>query len=99
MNKDMDKNKTSKKALKSLIEDSTREALSHLELPEATKKVKKLISRHAKKLAAAYTDILRREDKKKKKVEKFIDEAVKGGRAIAKNKKSRNNKVAAHVTV
>jgi hypothetical protein len=86
----MEKNKkTSKKALRSLIEDSTREALSHLELPEATKKVKKLIAKNAKKLAEAYTNILKREEKKKKKVEKFIDEAVKGGRKNAKNKNTK----------
>ncbi|MBT1688719.1 hypothetical protein [Dawidia soli] len=92
----MEKNKKSKKALKSLIEDSTREALSRLELPEATKKVKKLIDRNAKKLAEAYADILKREDKRKKKVEKFIDEAVKGGR---KNTKTNKNTKAGHVTV
>lgn len=92
----MEKNKkTSKKALRSLIEDSTREALGHLELPEATKKVKKLIAKNAKKLAEAYADILKREEKKKKKVEKFIDEAVKGGRKSTKNK----NTKAGHVTV
>jgi hypothetical protein len=61
----MEKNKkTSKKALRSLIEDSTREALSHLELPEATKKVQKLISKNAKKLAEAYAGILKRRSKK-----------------------------------
>jgi hypothetical protein len=92
----MEKNKTSKKALRSLIEDSTQEALSRLELPEATKKVKKLIGRSAKKLAEAYAEILKREEKKKKKVEKFIDEAVKGGRkSTKKNKKTK----AEHVTV
>ena len=84
----MEKNKTSKKALKGLIEDSTKEALSRLELPEATKKIKKLIARNAKKLAAAYADILKREEKKKKKVEKFIDEAVKGGRKHVKRNKN-----------
>ena len=92
----MEKNKTSKKALRSLIEDSTQEALKRLELPEATKKVKKLISRNAKTLAAAYANILKREERKKKKVEKFIDEAVKGGR---KNTKKNKNTKAEHVTV
>jgi hypothetical protein len=92
----MEKNKTSKKALRSLIEDSMQEALSRLELPEATKKVKKLIGGSARKLAEAYAGILKREEKKKKKVEKFIDEAVKGGR---KNTKKNKNTKAEHVTV
>jgi hypothetical protein len=92
----MEKSKQSKKALRGLIEDSTREALSRLELPEATKKMNKLISRNAKKLAEAYAGILKRQDKKKKKIEKFIDEAVKGGR---KNTKKNKNTKAGHVTV
>ncbi|HEY9048970.1 MAG TPA: hypothetical protein VIN08_23885 [Ohtaekwangia sp.] len=83
----MEKTKTSKKALQSLINDSMREAISHLELPEASKRVKKLLNRNSKKLAEVYTDILKREQKRKKKAEKFMEDAVKG-----KGKKSKKNK-------
>ena len=80
----MEKTKKSKKALKSLINDSMREAISSLELPKAGKKVKKLLSRNSKKLATIYADILKREQKKQKKAEKFMEDSVKG-----KGKKNR----------
>ena len=83
----MDKTKTSKKALQGLINDSLREAISSLELPEASKKVKKLLHRNSKKLASVYADILKREEKKKKKAEKGIDNNVK-----TKGKRSKKEK-------
>lgn len=73
----MEKTKTSKKALRSLINDSMQEVLSNLELPTPSKKVKKLMNRNAKKIASIYADILKREDKKKKKAEKFAEDKVK----------------------
>jgi hypothetical protein len=72
----MEKNKKSKKALRGLINDSMREAISSLELPEPTKKVKKLLQRNSKKLASIFADVLKREEKKKRKAEKFIEDAV-----------------------
>lgn len=66
----MEKPKTNKKALKSLINDSMRDAIGRLELPEPSKKVEKLLYRNAKKLASAYADILKREEKKKRKASK-----------------------------
>lgn len=74
----MDKNKTSKKALRGLINDSMRGAIEGLELPQPSKKVKKLLSRNSKKLADIFTDMLKREEKKKKKAEKFMEDSVKG---------------------
>jgi len=74
----MENNKTSKKALKGLINDSMRGAIEGLELPKPSKKVKKLLSRNSKKLAEVFADMLKREEKKKKKAEKFMEGAVKG---------------------
>jgi hypothetical protein len=83
----MEKIKTSKKALRSLINDSMRSAIGHLELPEPSKKVKKLLHRNAKKLASVYAEMLKREQRKKMKAEKFMEAAVKG--KSGKGKKSK----------
>ena len=85
----MEKLKTSKKALKGLISDSMRDAIGRLELPEPTKKVRKLLDRNAKKLASVYAHILKREDKKKKKAEKAVTAKV------SKPKKTKNLKIEA----
>jgi hypothetical protein len=90
----MEKTKKSKKALQGLINDSVKDAIGHLELPEASKKVKKLISRHSKKLAAVYADILKREEKKKKKAEKFMSDAVEGKTKVKKTKKPKDKAAA-----
>lgn len=82
----MEKTKPSKKALKGLISDSMRDAIGHLELPEPSKKVKKLLNRNAKKLAALYAHAIKRENKKKKHAEKFMEDAVRSGK---KHKKER----------
>lgn len=84
--------KTSKKALRSHINDALQEALNTLELPKASKKARKLLQRNAKKLAAMYLNNMKREEKKKKKAEKFMEDAVKGG----KKKKSKGVKLAKH---
>jgi hypothetical protein len=81
----MEKTKTSKKALRSLIEDSMKEAIGTLELPKPTKKVNKLLQRNSKKLASLFADMIRREIKKKKK-------AVKS----KKDKKQKEVKLAKH---
>lgn len=91
----MEKTKTSKKALQGLINDSMKNAITHLELPEASKKVKKLLSRHSKKLASVYADILKREEKKKKKAEKFLTDAVDGKAVKPKTTKKTKDKTAA----
>lgn len=82
----MEKQKTSKKALRNLIEDSLQDALKSLELPESGKKVKKVLHRDSKKLASIFSNVIRREEKKKKKAAKFVESAVKG------KKKDKNKK-------
>ncbi len=90
----MEKTKTSKKALRGLINDSMQEALSSLELPQPGKKVKKLLQRNSKKLASIFADVIRREDKKKKKAARFMENAVKG--KSGKNKKAKEAKIEKH---
>ena len=84
----MEKKSTSKKALRGLINDSMAEALTNLELPQPDKKVKKLLRRNSKKLAEMFANVIKREDKKKKKAEKFMEDAVKG-----KSRKNKGKKV------
>ena len=84
----MEQTKTSKKALRSLINDSMHEAISKLELPAPGKKVKKLLQRNSKRLADIYSHVIKRENKKKKKAEKFMEDAV-GAKAKKKSKKSK----------
>jgi hypothetical protein len=85
----MEKSKTSKKALKGLINDSMQEALKSLELPAPGKKVKKVLLRNSKKLAGIFSQAIKEENKKKKKAAKFMEDAVKG--------KSKKNKKAAPI--
>ena len=88
----MEKTKTSKKALRSLIADSMKEAIGTLELPRPTKKVNKLLQRNSKKLASVFADMIRRENKKKQKAEKFMEDA--GKNKSKKEKKSKEMKFA-----
>ena len=83
----MEQPKTSKKALRNLIEDSMQEALKTLQLPESGKKVQKVLHRNSKKLAAIFADVIKREDKKKKKAAKFMESAV--GKSRKRDKKKR----------
>jgi hypothetical protein len=85
MKTDMEKQKSSRKELRGLINDSLQEAIGRLSLPGPTKKVKKLIYRNAKKLAIVYTDMMKREEKKKRKLEKEASAPV-----LKKVKKSKN---------
>jgi hypothetical protein len=90
----MEKIKVSKKALKSLLNDSMRDALGSLELPKPTKRVRKLLSRSSKKLASEFAQILKKESRKAKKAEKaltYVDDVLKG----KKNKKSKESKLQA----
>jgi hypothetical protein len=87
----MEKNKVSKKALKSLLNDSMRDAIGHLELPKPTKKVQKLLDKSSKKLASEFATILRKQSRKEKKAEKalaYVDNVLKGKKA-KKGKQSR----------
>ena len=83
----MEKQKTSKKALRHLIEDSMQDALKALELPEPGKKVKKVLHRNSKELASLFVNVIKHEDKKKRKAAKFMESAVKGKAKKKDNKK------------
>ena len=79
---------TSRKVFRGLINDSMREAISSLELPQPTKKIKKLIDRNSKKIASIYADLLRREEKRKRKAEKLMHDAlIENGRQKGKKKR------------
>jgi hypothetical protein len=75
----MENKKVSKKTLNSLLNDSMREVISNLELPTPTKKVKKVLDRSSKKLAAVFADILKKENKKARKEKKnlfFVEDVL-----------------------
>ena len=86
----MEKTKVSKKALKSLLNDSMNVAIGNLELPKPTKKVKKLLDRSAKKLATEFARIMKKENSKVKKSEKdlaYVDDILAGKKTAKKNRK------------
>jgi len=62
----METTKVSKKALRSLLKDSLQQSLGHLELPKPNKKVKKIISRTTKKMAAEFAHLLKKDFKRSK---------------------------------
>ena len=68
----MGKMKIFKKTLNAQLNDSMRGAIARLELPKPTKKVKKLLDRSSKKLAAAFAGILRKQKRKSKKENKNL---------------------------
>jgi hypothetical protein len=87
---DMEKIKTSKKALKSLLSDSMNVAIGNLELPKPTKKVKKLLDRSSKKLASEFVRIMKKEISKSKKAAKdlaYVDDVLKGKKSTKKSRK------------
>jgi hypothetical protein len=90
----MEKKKVSAKALKSLLNDSLREAIGRLELPQPDKKLDKLIVKSSKKIASGFADILKKERKKAKKAEKSITyvEDVLSGKKEKKTKKVKSKK-------
>lgn len=63
----MQKTKISKKELREMVNGSMREALERLQLPKASKRVKKLLDKSSRKIASEYADLLRRERKRQKK--------------------------------
>jgi hypothetical protein len=91
----METKKVSKKALKTLLNDSLRDAIGRLELLEPNKKVDKLILKSSKKIANEFADILKKENKKAKKADKsltYVEDVLKGKNK--KNGKVRGKKVA-----
>ena len=82
--------KISKKTLKSLLNDSMREALGNLELPKPSKKVKKLLNKSSKKLASEFVAILKKASRKARKEEKsliYVDDVLKGKKGRSKETK------------
>ncbi len=60
----MENQKVTKKALRSLLKDSVQQSLGHLELPKPNKRVKKIISRSTRKMAAEFAYLLKKDLKK-----------------------------------
>ncbi len=58
--------KVSRKALRNLLKDSVQQSIVSLALPEPNKKVKKIISRTARKMANAFSHLLKKEMKRSK---------------------------------
>ena len=97
----MENTKISRKALTSLLNNSMREAIGNLELPKANKKVKKLLDKSSKKLAAEFSQALKKERKKSKKMEKsltYVEDVLTGkSRKNRKSKKSAKKEVVQEV--
>lgn len=69
--------KVSRKALRSLLKDSMEQTIGHLELPKPNKKVKKIIDRTTRKMAAEFASLLRKEFKRStKKVKQVAHKAA-----------------------
>jgi hypothetical protein len=87
----MEKVKTSKKAIRELINNSVLEAIGKLEtLPKPSRKAKKLVSKTSKRLANVFSDLIKRELKKKQKVEKsltYVEDVLKGKKKSKKKNK------------
>jgi hypothetical protein len=93
----MEKIKVSKKALQSLLNDSMGEAITKLELPQPTKKVKKLIYRSSRKIAVEFAGILKKQNRKALKAEKsltYVEDVLKG-KKDKKEKSSKSKKIQA----
>jgi hypothetical protein len=58
--------KVSKKALRHLLKDSVQQSILTLQLPEPNKKVKKIISRSARKMASIFARLLKKEYRRSK---------------------------------
>lgn len=84
----MEKIYLSKKELKELINNSVIESISKLELPPASKKVKKLVSKSSKKIAEVFTNLIKRELKKKHKIEKSLTHVEDALKRKKKSKKA-----------
>jgi hypothetical protein len=78
--------KISRKALKTLLNESIREGIGRLELPPLTKKVKKLINKSSKLIASEFIRLLKKE---KKKAGEQTEQKPGGARDGKKKRKSR----------
>jgi hypothetical protein len=92
----MENAKVSKKSLNGLLNDSMREAIQNLELPKPTKKVKKILDKSSKKLAAVFSDILKKQQRKSKKESRdllFVEDVLQTKKQ--KKSKARDNRALA----
>ena len=83
----MQKTKISKKELREMVNGSMREALERLQLPKASRKVKKLLDKSSKKIASEYAALLRREKKRQKKSKDsltFVEDVLTGKKKVRK---------------
>jgi uncharacterized protein YtpQ (UPF0354 family) len=88
----MEKKTVSKKALKTLVNDSMRDAIGRLQLPKPTKRLEKLISKTSKKIAVEFADILKKENKKAKAAAKsltYVEDVLKGKKDKKEKKSSK----------
>ena len=77
----METKNVSKKALRTLVKDSVREAIGRLDLPAPTKKLQKLIDKTSKRIAGEFADLLKKERKKNKAVQSdltFVEDVLNG---------------------
>jgi hypothetical protein len=91
----MEKTRKSKKALKKLIKSSVKGAISALELPEANKRVKKIISTNSKKLAGEFATLLKKARKSAKKADKsvgYMEDVILGKSRDNKERKEKKEK-------
>lgn len=88
----MEKVKTSRRALRELINNSVLEAIGKLDtLPKAGKKAKKLVGKASKQLAVIFADAIKREEKKKQKIQKsltYVEDVLKGKKKGKKKDKA-----------
>jgi hypothetical protein len=88
----MEKSRISKKVLRELINNAVVESIAKLDLPKPSKKIKKLVGKNSKRLALVFSNIIKREEKKKQKIDKsliYVEDVLKG-----KKKKKSNKEVA-----
>jgi hypothetical protein len=88
----MEKVKTSKKEIRDLINNSVLEAIGKLEtLPAPSRKAKKVVSKKSKRLASVFSNLIKRELKKKQKAEKsltYVEDVLKGKKKGKKKSKA-----------
>lgn len=90
----MENKKVSKKVLNTLLNDSMRTAISQLELPKPTKRVKKILDRSSKKMASAFAELLKKQNRKSKKEKKnllFVEDVLQNKRQKKSNHKKPQN--------
>ncbi len=76
----MNAEKTSKKVLKNKLTEVFLNSLTSLDLPQPSKKIRKVVAKQSKEVAAIYSDILKKEARKQRKAEKLMNKALSGAK-------------------